>query len=905
MSSITSGLSTLAKRGAIVFGGLGIAAAGFGISSAASFQQTRIAFEGILGSAQKAQSFLDQMRRFAASTPFEFPELADAAKNLLAVGFNTEEVIPTMTKLGNVAATLGVGGAEIQGVVRALGQMKGKGKASAEELQQISEQLPGFSAIKAIAEDMGVSVEEAFEQMSKGAIPADRAVAAILKGMEKFPGAAGAMERQSKTLNGVLSTFKDTIRDTLINAIEPFLPTLSAGITKITPIFQGALGTLTTGISAAAKAFSGEGITSDGFVGFMERIGVAIRSVVTIVQDNLPRVRAILGTVFANVGEIVGGHIIPTFTELARRVIPQVVKIVSSLARIWATVLLPAIRDVAVFARAHVVPVVEALSKAVAAFVGFLADHGPTVRTFAKVALGLLVARFAALKINAAVTGIKAFGGQIAKEGKSVLSFAQSVRAVVANIASFTGRVVVATAKLIAHTAVWVAHKAATLAVSAAQKTLTAAQWALNVAMNANPIGLIVTGIAALAVGFVVAYKKIKPFRDAVNFVGRLLLGFFRFVKAKWPLLLAILTGPFGIAALLIVKHWKTIRDATAKAIGAIVDFFQKLPGRIVAGLARIGEIIWGGLRAGFDFVKRGILRVIDAWVTIYVRFPIRVLRAIGNLGRKIWNAIVAGFRFLGEKTRELIGRLVGFFRDYAPRVVRAVANFGRRVWRGLVAGSDWIEERVRERVGRLVGFFRELPGRIVRAVTNFGRTVWNGLKAGFQFVREQITSKVDGIVGFFRGLPGRIADAAIGMFDGIKDAFKDAINWIIRGWNSLEFKIPGFDPPGPGPTFDGFTLGVPDIPQLRLGGVTTAPIIAQIGDNLSRREAVIPLDDQRALSQIRDALAPRLIDSPAAKLAMRDEKQVHYHLTTLQETNAPLSEQFRRMELLEPARLP
>src|SRR4051794_2812212 len=54
-----------------------------GIKAAGDFQQTRIAFEGVLGSAQTANVFLGQLRDFAAKTPFEFPQLAKASQQLL------------------------------------------------------------------------------------------------------------------------------------------------------------------------------------------------------------------------------------------------------------------------------------------------------------------------------------------------------------------------------------------------------------------------------------------------------------------------------------------------------------------------------------------------------------------------------------------------------------------------------------------------------------------------------------------------------------------------------------------------------------------------------------------------------------------------------------------------------
>ena len=58
-------------------------------------------------------------------------------------------------------------------------------------------------------------------------------------------------------------------------------------------------------------------------------------------------------------------------------------------------------------------------------------------------------------------------------------------------------------------------------------------------------------------------------------------------------------------------------------------------------------------------------------------------------------------------------------------------------------------------------------------------------------------------------------------MWDGIKNAFKSAINWIIDGWNGLEFKVPELDL-GPLGSIGGWTVGMPDIPRLHTGGTTT-----------------------------------------------------------------------------------
>jgi hypothetical protein len=85
-----------------------------------------------------------------------------------------------------------------------------------------------------------------------------------------------------------------------------------------------------------------------------------------------------------------------------------------------------------------------------------------------------------------------------------------------------------------------------------------------------------------------------------------------------------------------------------------------------------------------------------------------------------------------------------------------------------------------------------------------------------------------DSIISFFKGIPGRISSAVSGMWDGIKDAFRSAVNWIIDKWNSLSFKIGPLSIPSWIPGIGGkkiqMTLSTPNIPRLHTGGVFTAP---------------------------------------------------------------------------------
>ena len=74
-------------------------------------------------------------------------------------------------------------------------------------------------------------------------------------------------------------------------------------------------------------------------------------------------------------------------------------------------------------------------------------------------------------------------------------------------------------------------------------------------------------------------------------------------------------------------------------------------------------------------------------------------------------------------------------------------------------------------------------------------------------------------------------------------EAVKTAINFIIKGWNSIEFTLPKVSVPFVG-DFGGQTFGTFKIPELANGGVVRSPTLALIGEN--GPEVVTPLNRQR-----------------------------------------------------------
>lgn len=229
------------------------AVGGFALSTASAAETTEISFTTMLGSEEAALQMMEQLADFAASTPFELSGLQTATRQLLAYGFTADEVVPMLTAVGDATAALGTGQAGIEAVTRALGQMQTRGKASAEEMLQLTE--AGIPAWEYLARAIGTDTAGAMEAVSAGAVDADTAIAALTKGMEEDFG--GMMESQSKTVAGLMSNLADAIQQPLMelrnsDAYDAFADALEKVVDAAGPLVESMLPLMEDGLSGLA-----------------------------------------------------------------------------------------------------------------------------------------------------------------------------------------------------------------------------------------------------------------------------------------------------------------------------------------------------------------------------------------------------------------------------------------------------------------------------------------------------------------------------------------------------------------------------------------------------------------------------------------------------------------------------
>jgi tape measure domain-containing protein len=233
LGGLRTALKVGAAAGAASLGLLAGAAVKMGVTTMASLEQSQIAFTELLGSAEEAEKFMRGLARFAATTPFELPGLVDATRGLIGAGASAEEAMVAMKALGNASAALGLDQERFGRVMLATTQIMNKGKVSAEELMQMNE--AGLPVQRMLADALGITTAELLAQGQAGELQADVVLPKLWEQMQKDYG--GAMAKQSQTLNGLWSTFMDTIRIGMAQTLQPFADFLKGGLAGATATF--------------------------------------------------------------------------------------------------------------------------------------------------------------------------------------------------------------------------------------------------------------------------------------------------------------------------------------------------------------------------------------------------------------------------------------------------------------------------------------------------------------------------------------------------------------------------------------------------------------------------------------------------------------------------------------------
>jgi len=323
-STASTAAGVLAKMATPLAALGGAAGALAALNKAANFEQLSVSMRVLIGDSKEAEATLSNLKSFSNSTPFEFADIAQAGKTMIALGSSTKTLIPELRALGDVSSGLGI---PINEIAIAYGRARADGVLYAETLNQFGDK--GIAIYDMLARQLGVSTTEVKKMAAEGQITFPY-LQKVLSDLTAEGGRFhGMMQEQSGTTKGLLSTLKSAFDDLLVTIGTPvndFLkPILAANIQRMQALNLQVKSYLTLLTSASKEGRLGEflgaslqlamanaiNVFAGGARGVVAYLGAAIPPVFEAAVDILTskRTQIFFTALFRGMGEILSSVI--------------------------------------------------------------------------------------------------------------------------------------------------------------------------------------------------------------------------------------------------------------------------------------------------------------------------------------------------------------------------------------------------------------------------------------------------------------------------------------------------------------------------------------------------------------------------------------------------------------------
>lgn len=256
----------LAKK----FSSLGEGIVNQGVAFNQQMEKYTTGFTNMLGSAEKAQAVLNQIKQDAARTPLNVDSLVQANQLLISAGVSAGETRSTILALGDAVSATGGGSEVLSRMAANLQQIKNVGKAASIDIKQFA--MAGIDIYGVLADYTGKSTAE----VQGMTITYDLLTAALKKASEEGGRYYNAMETQSQTLSGRIETLKDNW--------SQLLGTLTKGLTETE-------GNLVTAAAGWVQRLQ-EGFETAGANGLMQAGGHIVDEVASGISAGIPSLAA-------------------------------------------------------------------------------------------------------------------------------------------------------------------------------------------------------------------------------------------------------------------------------------------------------------------------------------------------------------------------------------------------------------------------------------------------------------------------------------------------------------------------------------------------------------------------------------------------------------------------------------
>lgn len=524
----------------------------------------------------------------------------------------------------------------------------------------------------------------------------------------------------------------------------------------------GVVGEIRGGLTAMVQAFKdgGTDVTSSGFAGILESVGLAARNIVDA-----------FGPVAAQIGPAVLS-VVAAFSPLGvilaalAPVLPELAAAGASLAAALSGALAGALQVIA--------PILSGILTFTAGLVsGFMQMDG---------AAAALAAGITTLVVG--VTAYKLIIGTIAAAIKAWTAVELILKAVLAVHPIYL--IIAGIALLIAGVVLLVKNwsKVAGFFSGIWEKIKAGASafigFLKDVFLKFHPLGIIISNWGAITGFFAGLWSNIV---DGAKVLGA---GFLDFFKSLPGMLLDGLKA-VGMAIL------QGLALGIALTVVGIKFAFTEMPGLIVGWLFDAGTWL---LQTGINLMNGLVSGVQAAWAAVVLFFtelPGKILAFLVSAGtwllatgtsilQGLWGGITAGYQAVAAFFTALPGQILAFLASAGTWLI----NTGRTLLDGLLNGINTGYTAV-------VSFFTSLPGKVTAFLAASGTWLVGAGRNTINGLRDGLVQTWGNVTGWLAGIPGAITGAVSGAGQWLYSAGQNVVQGLLNGIRSLAGSIGNF----------------------------------------------------------------------------------------------------------------
>ena len=769
-------------------------------------------------SSQDAAASIKKISNALDGLPTTSSAMTGMVQQLAPLTSNLDEATDIALAFNNAMLAGGASTMEQENALTQYTQMLSAGKVDMQAWRSIQAAMPG--QLNQVAEAMlgaGKNSNDLYEAMKNGSISFDDFNKKVMELNQNGFGKYASFAQQAKDATQGIGTAMENVKNRVAKAVQKVIE--AVGVENIAGAINGFSSQFGKVGDAAASMVT-------GVKGWFGKAAQAAQPLVSIWKSDFGQLGMYLKGLAAN-AQAFGGSLLDVVTNGGglQNFLTGLNNIISPLVNWWIALT----RNVSIFigtlsdsggVQAFLASLSElwkgltqlgqGLSDAVTGFLAVGQNGGVAA------SIGQLVGD----AFNAAAPFVEKLASTLQSLGDWAIGNGDAIRTIIAGIAG--GFAAFKTASLIS------AAVTALKSFDAAAKIAAAGQWVLNAAMNANPIVLVVTAIAALVSALVWFFTQTETGRKAWA-------AFTSFLSSAWQSVVSFVTG---LGQNIANFFTQTIPNA----IQSVIQWFQQLPSAIGTALSNLITSIgtWAvsfgqsALQAGQQFVSNianfltNLPATIASWLAYGITFVVLWAAQLGsqaisagqqfltNLGTflmqlpgNIWNwltstvasvaswaaqmganALSAGSQFLSN-VGTFISQLPSNVGSWLSGAISAAASFvGQMASNAVNAGSRFLSS--------IGSYISQVPGRIgaglsgaISAVGSFASSMASGaLRAGQQFLSNLVNTlaSIPGrmvsigsqiVQGIINGITGSIGQVGSAILGGVKDAIADVKNML------------------------------------------------------------------------------------------------------------------------------